>query len=257
MSEKRYVIGLDLGQASDFTAVAVVESEWIDDRELETRVRHLDRWRGVSYVDVIERLHDLRAESVLTDAALVVDGTGVGRAVVDMLREARLRPIPVSITAGESAHRDEDRWWRVPKKELVGVVQVQLHKGRLKVASALPLAEVLLEELGGFEVRVTAAGNVQYGTWRDGAHDDLVLAAALSLWWARRSTPKSGAPTYTTGGCRRSASPEWNTGVHLGSWARREGRDRYVRCPEDAAAESVIGRDSWRRIVDRHRRNNS
>ncbi len=252
MTEKRYVIGLDLGQASDYTAVAVVESEWVGERELETRVRHLERWRGLSYVDVIERLRALRTEPVLTDAALVVDGTGVGRAVVDMLRDARLRPTPVSITAGEAAHRGDDRWWRVPKKELVGVVQVQLHRGRLKVASALPLAEVLLEELGGFEVRVTTAGNVQYGTWRDGAHDDLVLAVSLALWWARRSTPRTDGPLCVSGGRRRSATRDWNMGVHGGSWSRRGRRERYVRCPEDAAAESVLGSDAWRRYVRRN-----
>ena len=52
------------------------------------------------------------------------------------------------------------------------------------VAAALPEAEVLVQKLLGFEVRITSAGNDPYGAWRACGHDDLVLAVALACWVA-------------------------------------------------------------------------
>ena len=36
-------------------------------------------------------------------------------------------------------------------------------------------------EMAEMRVKVTAAGNTQFGVWREGAHDDLVLAVALGV----------------------------------------------------------------------------
>ncbi len=68
-------------------------------------------------------------------------------------------------------------------------MQVLLQEGRLKSAN-LPGAEVLQAELLNFRVTVNAAtGHDSYGagasgSWRDGAHDDVVLATALACWYA-------------------------------------------------------------------------
>ena len=52
---------------------------------------------------------------------------------------------------------------------------------------ALPDAPVLLRELQTFTVRISAAGREPYAAWREGQHDDLVLAAGLAAWWAELS----------------------------------------------------------------------
>jgi hypothetical protein len=52
----------------------------------------------------------------------------------------------------------------------------------LKIAQDLEEGETLVQELLGMERRSTAAGREQYGTWRAGAHDDLVFAVALACW---------------------------------------------------------------------------
>jgi predicted HD phosphohydrolase len=55
--------------------------------------------------------------------------------------------------------------------------------------------EVLKEELHNFEARISASGHATYGAaddWRQGAHDDIVLAAALAAWESR-PMPKAGA----------------------------------------------------------------
>ncbi len=71
------VIGADLGQAQDPTALAVAEVH-----TPEIHVRHLERLPlGTPYPKVVERIADLVDK--LPGAVLVVDATGVGRAVLD------------------------------------------------------------------------------------------------------------------------------------------------------------------------------
>jgi hypothetical protein len=103
-----------------------------------------------------------------------------------------LRPERVTITAGlEEGRGSRSRTWRVPKITLVSRLQAALHAGELKLAPALSEAEALRRELGEFRMRHTAAGSAVFGA-REGAHDDLVLAVALGLWWAVRRAQGPG-----------------------------------------------------------------
>jgi hypothetical protein len=77
----------------------------------------------------------------------------------------------------------------VPKKDLVGVLQVLLQARRIAVASTLPAAATLVEELLAFQVRVTAAAHETFGAWREGRHDDLVLAVAVAAWAGEHMAP--------------------------------------------------------------------
>ena len=66
----RFYVGLDLGQASDYTAIVVAEKvppEGSDDYELH--VRHLERFRDVLYPDVAERVSKLMAATGLWGTA--------------------------------------------------------------------------------------------------------------------------------------------------------------------------------------------
>jgi hypothetical protein len=54
---------------------------------------------------------------------------------------------------------------------------------------------VLRQELLGFEVRITSAGNDTYGAWREGTHDNLVLAVALACWYGEHA-PGRGWPRF-------------------------------------------------------------
>jgi hypothetical protein len=66
----------------------------------------------------------------------------------------------------------------------VSVLQVLLGNRRLRVAEGLAEARTLQRELEAFKVKLTAAGNEQFESWRDRDHDDLVLAVALAAWAA-------------------------------------------------------------------------
>ncbi len=73
-----------------------------------------------------------------------------------------------------------------------------LEDGRLKIASGLRYAAALVGELQAFQRQVTGAGRDAYGA-KARAHDDLVVAVALAMWWMGReyfATLVEGAPGY-------------------------------------------------------------
>ncbi len=207
-----YFVGLDLGQARDHTAVAVVTPDdlykealayneearrrpysglqFIEPHEPVYEVVHLERLPlGSRYPDIVDRVQTLLTASPLRDNALLaVDATGVGAPVVDMLKNMGLSFKSVVITGGEREVRDGDTY-RVPKRDLVAAPQVLLQSRRLKIAPSLPEARTLTEELLNFRYEITRSANDAYGAWREGDHDDLVLAVALAVWAIERPTP--------------------------------------------------------------------
>ncbi len=174
------VIGADLGQAQDPTALAVAEVH-----APEIHVRHLERLPlGTPYPKVVERIADLVDK--LPGATLVVDAPGVGRAVLDQMREEDLEPVPVTITGGGFISFDGDHW-RVPKKALLRPLVAATEGGWLKVAKDLPEAEALQVELQAFQRRITESGHDAFQGV--GEHDDLVIAVALACWWPTARKP--------------------------------------------------------------------
>jgi hypothetical protein len=92
----------------------------------------------------------------------------------------------VTITGGQSITVAEDGSRHIPKKELVTCLQLLFQGRRLQIARSLPDAGILVRELDNFRVRITAAALETFGAWREGQHDDLVLAVALAAWFAER-----------------------------------------------------------------------
>jgi hypothetical protein len=220
MYETLRIVGVDLGQQRDPTAIAVVERGyvsagplynaryWYKGREihaarepvsLEYHVRHLERPPlGTSYVDIVE--HILKLLTSLEDKQLVlaVDTTGVGRPVADMLKrhlnewlraneEREIITGWITITGGDSVTRAEGGGLRVPKRDLASAPLVLMQNKQLKIASAMPLSETLRKELLNFKVKINiATGHDSYEAWREGDHDDLVLAVAMACWCGER-----------------------------------------------------------------------
>ena len=187
----KYFSGLDLGQAAEFTSLAVVEQTTAPDPEAPERnvkhyaVRHLERFAlGTPFTAVCTRLRAMFAEPPLAHSMLAVDQTAVGSPVVKLLRRARLKASirPYTITAGNQASMDEAGCWSVPKKHLVSNLQVLLQSRRIKVAPGLPASAMLVQELRSFRAKTTLLSNATLDVWREGPHDDLVLAVAIAAW---------------------------------------------------------------------------
>jgi hypothetical protein len=193
MSEKEsiYIAGLDLGRPHEFTALSVLERTEMphpDNPERRVRhyaVRHLERLPpGTPYPEVFARLAAVFAAPSLRGSKLVVDYTGVGRPVLEMLRKANsgASVSPLFVTSGKNSSDDARGGWLVPRQELAATLQVLLQSRRLRVAPALPEAAMLARELAAFQVKVSESAEREMDSWREGAHDDLVLAVAVAAW---------------------------------------------------------------------------
>lgn len=204
-----HVLAVDIGQANDYTAFAVLESTLPPSSEDSARnwrhdLVHLERVRDVPYPRVIDRIRDLadRMETLRLrhldslPPRVVIDATGVGKPILDAVRDARVSATGVIITAGDTVTAGSGVT-RVPKRVLVTRLQLALQQRRLRVAAQLPFASVLAQELRGFKVSMTKAGNERFGNdvaqWREADHDDLVLAVALGVWRTEHSRPLSSA----------------------------------------------------------------
>jgi hypothetical protein len=228
-----YYLGLDLGQARDYSALAIIEEQlyiggawanevlyqddyqnglsagWISPdalppyrvgqalalshehgrpAEVPLAVRHLARFElGTKYTDVVDRVAALVRSDPLRHmpTVLLVDKTGVGAAVLDSFTHAGIGTVAITLHGGSGVTRDPQRaGFRVPKRDLVTVTQVLLQNGRLKVASGLPEAETLKKELLNFKVKIDPrTSHDSYEHWREGDHDDLVLAVSMAAWF--------------------------------------------------------------------------
>lgn len=193
---KRFHVGVDLGQRRDYTAIAVVEQAevlgaemdrvtWEYPREMRNSVRFLERLKlGTTYPEVVRRVRDIVLSWELYGRATVMmDATGVGAPVVDLFRGMELGCglVPVIITGGEKATQ-EGGVWRVPKRELISGLEVMFQEERLRIAKKMELAGTLVKELLALEARLSRTGHESFGVWREGEHDDLVLAVALACW---------------------------------------------------------------------------
>jgi len=179
----KFFVGIDLGQSQDYTALSILE-RLKNDKEYVYHVRHLERIRGTPYPAIVEKTaRMMQSERLKGQASLVVDQTGVGAPVVDLFEQAGLKPVGVLIHGGDKAS-NEGESWRVPKRDLVGVLQVLLQTGRLKVASRLKLGPVLSQEMLNFKVKIDPmTAHDSYSAWQEEDHDDLVLSVALAAWY--------------------------------------------------------------------------
>jgi hypothetical protein len=196
--------GLDLGQANDYTALSFVDVVPAEHKvcaiytgsgmagedihkvaglPLSFNVRHLQRYvLGTNYPAIVEDVSQKVRQ--LANVILTIDHTGCGRPVFDLFERAGLHPLGVTITGGDMAH-GEDRQWRVPKRDLVGILQVAVQGGRFKIAQQLPEASILIKELLNFRVKINLnTAHDSYEAWRENIHDDLVLSVALACWTA-------------------------------------------------------------------------
>jgi hypothetical protein len=142
----RYCVGVDLGQSADPTAIAVLahakgvidhgnsfeRAHGLSKQTPAERidVRHLERVAlGTPYPAIVQHVADLLQRPPLNGhdgikpAQVVIDETGVGRAVGDIFDAAGLSPIRVSITAGAEVTNAGIRRWHVSKSVLISTAE--------------------------------------------------------------------------------------------------------------------------------------
>jgi hypothetical protein len=235
-SPRRYSVGVDLGQANDPSAIAVLErtivppqtalfapvgaspSNRLVEGSIVYDLVYLKRPKlGTPYDVIAKRVADLICElepegafGELGQVTLSVDGTGVGRGVVDMLdsefkrRGASSKSVPrvdfrrCAITGSQTTLKRPSRsdgYWSVPKRDLVFAAVAAFQQGKIRIAKDIKDRDALVNELRNYR-RTTniATGSLSFEPWRESDHDDLLFATCLALWgWQVQKRGKTRA----------------------------------------------------------------
>ncbi len=196
----RYWVGADLGQANDFSSAVVVKDQQLpvyDGTKIalgprERTVVFADKFKGVSYVDVVDYLIRLRnAPPFGGKSQLVIDGTSIGRVVSDMLHEQSVDHTAVQMTGGQEWRRS-GRYVNASKTLMIENLAVLFAAGDLKFAHDLAMRKEIEEDLASFTTQTTAAGNQIITQSRNASgHGDtgiaLIVAAFASQYLATQN----------------------------------------------------------------------
>lgn len=209
------IVGVDVGQIQDPTAICVTEAIEIDTgklRHIEPVPLHMDKsglWilpkyvepvmrstytvrnirrlpLGTSYPDVALYLADMLCNPLFANrnVRVLMDVTGVGRPVyqdlyveIGLRKEARhIQLKPISFVHGEKYNRSTGI---LGKAFLVSRLQSLLQGGRVHAPDTAEV-KATLEELRVYEIKIDQSGKDTYGA-STGKHDDLATALGLSV----------------------------------------------------------------------------
>jgi len=194
-------IGLDLGQRHDNSGFVGIEKparHRLSTMPQSLLLRMAERIPlGMAYPEIVEVMRYVTAMGNAMGrmagdglCKLVVDATGLGRPVVEMIRRARLECdlTAVMITSGDRQHYrpGEGGSMNVPKQDLIAGVQMALERRELRIAKKLREAGTLKRELLDVRMSRRDSGYLRFGADGYGQHDDLVIALALAIWRAGR-----------------------------------------------------------------------
>ena len=187
----KFLLGLDLGQVLDYTALAIIEKIAEGNGEATYHLRHIQRFPlKTTYPQIVDNVCEIfNSDKISKYSKLIVDATGVGRPVVDLFKKKQIRPKAITITGGYDVIKDNGEY-KVPKRDLVTNLQVVFQQEKLKIAEDLPEAKTLVQELLNFKVKIKDNARESFEAWREGIHDDLVLAVALACWWGEKMDKK-------------------------------------------------------------------
>ena len=214
---QEYTVVFDLAKRRDFTAGLVVRKtpELIPgnaalrgpDRIVNfLDILHIDKFNGLTYPQMVARIADRVGHADLQGVCdLVVDGTGIGEAVVDLLRDKGLEPIPILFTGGTNV---KTVYWdfaqrfagttdsllaskvlkelHVPQPDLVDAGKLLAQQGRVRCDPSLRWADELAEQMAGFRGKVNEKGRVRYEAATEDIHDDLIVCYLMAAWWMQQ-----------------------------------------------------------------------
>lgn len=201
-----YIMGGDIGQSVDPTTIAILKHKPFY-KEVEShpgsrmmkapQVRVLHNYDLVllekvplntPYPKVVERFEELSTNpNLVGDLDMVMDVTGVGRAVYDYMLERKIPVIGVLMTGGDAAaYNEKSGLWSVPKKDLVASLVMLYQSGRLRMNSKLPMLDEFQGQVLNFSAKLKKdTGHMSYEAMTESVHDDLVIAVAMAAWWAQ------------------------------------------------------------------------
>lgn len=228
-----YAVLVDFGKKRDYNATMVLKDspQIVLGHELlkqPNRVLHyydimyIQQWQGVRYHKTVQETKELMGRTTLAENAdLLVDGTGVGEAVVEIMREQGLRPIPI-ITTGSGRVREVYakasevfpgfsgpnrldvrvlKEIHVAKVDLVAAGQVLVQQERVRIRAGLRWADEARQQFKRFRGKINERTKRKvYEAEEEEDHDDFVICFLLGAWWfvkrwAQQEIPERQLPS--------------------------------------------------------------
>jgi len=201
----RFCLSVDLGSENDYTAFSLIERvEKVQGNTIpsynsrpirkepiivtaELHLVHMERVPlKTPYPTVVEKIGFIVNRPEFVDnIALIVDRTGVGIPVIQMMYQRGLAPIGITIHGGDRVTTSKDNYG-VPKRDLVTALLNAYYMKRFKTKSPeeMPIIKEFRDELAGFQMKINKMTlNDSYESWLERIHDDLVMSAAMGCWW--------------------------------------------------------------------------
>lgn len=215
MVRKEYLVIVDPGKKRDPTAIMVMRDNYriLDGSPtagIQDRAQHfyeivlIEKLLEVRYTEVCDIVSVIcNHTDIKNNHELLVDGTGVGEPVVDIMREKYLVPIPIVFTGGNAVNEIYQPFGkvfggsgklqganvlkeiRVPKDDLVTAGQVLIQQRRVNIADGLKFADDFKRQLHAFRGKVNENG-VKHEALTEAIHDDLVVCYLMGAWWFTR-----------------------------------------------------------------------
>lgn len=158
MPGRKYVMGLDLARANDYSVIVVMD-------QAARHVVYIERFNQIDWEIQYDKIIQIAQRYNCT---VCVDESGLGDPVVSRLFHAGLRLEPYKITGSAKKHA------------LIDKLRLNIEEGNISYPynrHTLPL----LDELRSYEMEFTPSGVVKYQSPRN-KHDDTVIALALANW---------------------------------------------------------------------------
>ena len=192
-------LGVDVGKMRDYTAL-VVTSDVLQDGKHHFATHSVERLPlGTPYPAVVDRIVEVMAKleainerrrdagELAFRCELLIDSTGVGGALIDLVRERGLKPIAVTLTGGDRVTEHEPNRVSIGKAYMVDQLQLLLQTKRLRLPESAE-AHLLATELDDYTGRTHETGHTAWNA-RSGQHDDLVIALGLSVGYGKQPPP--------------------------------------------------------------------
>jgi len=204
-----YVVGVDIGQRVDPTALAVVETRHNAQARGYYIVLFLRRLKlGLLYADVATQIARLdtklrkEASKNRLDAGVtyILDATGVGQGPSEQIAQALNAQSYADVyrcylTGGINPIADDETMQiKLPKTQMVSSLVAVFDSDRIELPARSKEFDAMVNELSSFEIRVSEEGRNSFGAFKVGKHDDLVTALGLAVWLGENSSPPYYGP---------------------------------------------------------------
>ena len=155
LDRTNFIVAVDLAKMTDYTVISAFD--------IQTRkMVYYKRFNRRNYKLVLNDIHD--TASMLNDADIIYDGTGVGGSFGDFL-SANFNVHPFIFT-------------NQSKNDLINRLIIATEYCNIE----MPNLTTVRHEFEVFEFQLTRTGMMTYNA-PDGMHDDCVMSIAMANWW--------------------------------------------------------------------------